>query len=119
MIAGGYRSGAVSMPLKLEEGGAIKNHRPSGHNRRGIGGVAQLVRVPDCRSGGCGFEPRRPRSIPRFPPRERGFFVRLADHPLQLSVLGNLTHMTLFDTFENTRKCNIYINKYMQLQYSQ
>jgi hypothetical protein len=25
------------------------------------GGVAQLVRVPDCRSGGCGFEPRRPR----------------------------------------------------------
>src|SRR5688500_14697513 len=26
-----------------------------------IGAVAQLVRVPDCRSGGCGFEPRRPR----------------------------------------------------------
>ena len=26
-----------------------------------FGGVAQLVRVPDCRSGGCGFEPRRPR----------------------------------------------------------
>jgi hypothetical protein len=25
------------------------------------GAVAQLVRVPDCRSGGCGFEPRRPR----------------------------------------------------------
>ncbi len=25
------------------------------------GGVAQLVRVPDCRSGGCGLEPRRPR----------------------------------------------------------
>src|SRR5262245_57337522 len=25
------------------------------------GGVAQLVRVPDCRSGGCGFESRRPR----------------------------------------------------------
>jgi hypothetical protein len=25
------------------------------------GGVAQLVRVPDCRSGGCGFEPRRSR----------------------------------------------------------
>ena len=21
-----------------------------------------MVRVPDCRSGGCGFEPRRPRS---------------------------------------------------------
>ncbi len=28
-------------------------------NVRGV--VAQLVRVPDCRSGGCGFEPRRPR----------------------------------------------------------
>jgi hypothetical protein len=27
------------------------------------GAVAQLVRVPDCRSGGCGFEPRRPRSL--------------------------------------------------------
>src|SRR5262249_17808551 len=30
------------------------------------GDVAQLVRVPDCRSGGCGFESRRPRSgMPR------------------------------------------------------
>ncbi len=26
-----------------------------------LGAVAQLVRVPDCRSGGCGFESRRPR----------------------------------------------------------
>ena len=26
------------------------------------GAVAQLARVPDCRSGGCGFESRRPRS---------------------------------------------------------
>jgi hypothetical protein len=25
------------------------------------GDVAQLVRVPDCRSGGCGFDSRRPR----------------------------------------------------------
>ena len=29
--------------------------------RESFGGVAQLVRVPDCRSGGCGFEPRRAR----------------------------------------------------------
>ena len=28
-----------------------------------VGGVAQLVRVPDCRSGGCGFESRRPRFV--------------------------------------------------------
>jgi hypothetical protein len=39
------------------------------------GAVAQLVRVPDCRSGGCGFEPRqrrllKPQETPRFP----GFF---------------------------------------------
>ncbi len=26
-----------------------------------FGAVAQLVRVPDCRSGGCGFESRPPR----------------------------------------------------------
>ena len=26
-----------------------------------VGVVAQLVRVPDCRSGGCGFESRQPR----------------------------------------------------------
>ena len=29
-----------------------------------FGDVAQLVRVPDCRSGGCGFESRRPRFSP-------------------------------------------------------
>ena len=43
------------------------------------GDVAQLVRVPDCRSGGCGFESRRPRQQePRGVSRNlgdaRGFF---------------------------------------------
>ena len=33
------------------------------------GGVAQLVRVPDCRSGGCGFESRRPRLRQGLPGR--------------------------------------------------
>ena len=32
------------------------------------GAVAQLVRVPDCRSGCCGFESRRPRSPQGLPP---------------------------------------------------
>ena len=31
------------------------------------GAVAQLVRVPDCRSGGCGFKSRRPRLQSRKP----------------------------------------------------
>ena len=38
------------------------------------GDVAQLVRVPDCRSGGCGFDPRRPRqSEPRRTASKRQF----------------------------------------------
>ncbi len=31
-----------------------------------VGAVAQLVRAPDCRSGGYGFEPRRPRFCSAF-----------------------------------------------------
>src|SRR5262249_34579048 len=41
-----------------------KNHARLAANTAGLsGGGAQLVRVPDCRSGGCGFESRRPRLI--------------------------------------------------------
>ena len=36
----------------------IEYARPLGPE---FGAVAQLVRVPDCRSGGCGFESRPPR----------------------------------------------------------
>src|SRR3954470_235172 len=39
------------------------------------GRVAQLVRVPDCRSGGCGFESRRARLRTPFLGSEAGFFV--------------------------------------------
>ena len=42
------------------------------------GAVAQLVRAPDCRSGGCGFEPRRRRfhkSKPDSHLRLSGFFL--------------------------------------------
>ena len=35
-------------------------------DRRTLGVVAQLVRASDCRSEGCGFEPRRPRPKGRF-----------------------------------------------------
>ena len=38
------------------------------------GVVAQLVRVPDCRSGCCGFESRRPRHLKAEPPSDRRFF---------------------------------------------
>ncbi len=40
-----------------------------------FGAVAQLVRVPDCRSGGCGFESRPPRFRT---PLHAGFSLRMA-----------------------------------------
>lgn len=39
-----------------------------------FGAVAQLVRVPDCRSGGCGFESRPPRFRTPLPV---GFSLRM------------------------------------------
>ena len=45
---------------------ALANPQPAAiiqRQKRPLGAVAQLVRVPDCRSGGCGFESRRPRLI--------------------------------------------------------
>ncbi len=38
----------------------VQTRLPQG---RRVGVVAQLVRAPDCRSGGCGFEPRPPRLV--------------------------------------------------------
>ena len=55
------------------------------------GAVAQLVRVPDCRSGGCGFEPRRRRFRKAlfldFKSKNRAFScaVRKGDPQYQLS----------------------------------
>ena len=69
--------GNLAQPLRVSRGGlyyqslgmdggsilsSIDRHRSIFRKRlikRGV--VAQLVRAPDCRSGGCGFEPRRPR----------------------------------------------------------
>ncbi len=38
------------------------------------GAVAQLVRAPDCRSGGCGFDSRPPRLLKALV-KTRAFFV--------------------------------------------
>ncbi len=51
--------------------------RPVGFPAPRRGDVAQLVRVPDCRSGGCGFKSRRPRHEPVRVLRSRGFFCSL------------------------------------------
>ena len=48
----------------------IEYARPLGPE---FGAVAQLVRVPDCRSGGCGFESRPPRFLT---PLHAGFSLR-------------------------------------------
>ena len=50
------------------------------------GAVAQLVRVPDCRSGGWGFESPRPRYLK---PREFSFReVFLCSDKMQLPSVG-------------------------------
>jgi hypothetical protein len=41
----------------------ITNASPKPGDAVYFGAVAQLVSAPDCRSGGCGFESRRPRSM--------------------------------------------------------
>jgi hypothetical protein len=53
-------------PIGSNTGGARTGRRQDQHQgkrfrKRRFGDVAQLVRVPDCRSGGCGFDSRRPR----------------------------------------------------------
>ena len=48
-----------SIPTPLESTCKPTNGRYTYSSPNGV--VAQLVRAPDCRSGGCGFEPRRPR----------------------------------------------------------
>lgn len=53
-----------------------------------VGAVAQLVRAPDCRSGGYGFEPRRPR-------------IELADCPIR-------RNSSSLHNFENTPGCHAW-----------
>ena len=50
-----------SIPPPLESTCKPTNGRYTYASPNGV--VAQLVRAPDCRSGGCGFEPRRPRFL--------------------------------------------------------
>ena len=51
-----------------------------------VGAVAQLVRALDCRSRGCGFDPRRPRSNkPRETSVLPGFFCARTDSVSQVN----------------------------------
>ncbi len=52
---------AISTVRRHGCGACAAAARCVGRCERSSGAVAQLVRVPDCRSGGCGFESRRPR----------------------------------------------------------
>ena len=51
LLAVWYSFGTAVGPIRADRGSLEKP-----------GAVAQLVRVPDCRSGGCGFE-SRPRRL--------------------------------------------------------
>ncbi len=55
----GQRAGCVGLAARIV--GRIIRCSTSGD-------VAQLVRAPDCRSGGCGFESRRPRFVHQIAP---------------------------------------------------
>ena len=48
-------AGSERLPYKQDVGGSS----PSSPTKKKYGVVAQLVRVLDCRSSGCGFESRR------------------------------------------------------------
>src|SRR5438874_3162928 len=54
-----------------------------------VGGVAQLVRVPDCRSGGCGFESRRPRSTQTPQGQDSAAFI-ISASTTRLPLLGTI-----------------------------
>lgn len=68
----------IGRRLGAKGGKWVRSACPNGHRvvRMGVSGdVAQLVRAPACHAGGCGFEPRRPRSLMKLALRSE--FLRL------------------------------------------